>query len=141
MERAGHHRSAPDERLVGIDEEPDRHDLESERVQRLELLAVLRGGAIGDAGEHRDRRPVDVGVEDDRPWRRAREAGRDVHGDRALADPRLADEDDVLHPRRELSLRLGAERTCAPQEISRLLKIGALKEAVCVLLTRSCLSA
>jgi hypothetical protein len=64
QERPGDHGAAPDHGLVGIDEEPDRHELEAVGLDGVEPVAADRVRALGDPGEQRQRGTVDVGVED-----------------------------------------------------------------------------
>ena len=62
LERAVQHRSAPDHRLVLVQEEADRHQLEPVPQRRHDHL-VHRHRMLRDAEQLRDRVAVDVGVE------------------------------------------------------------------------------
>ena len=64
-ERAGDHGAAPDQGLVGVDEEADRHDLEAVGLEAGR--AACRPREVGRSVtpvRMRQRRAVDVGVED-----------------------------------------------------------------------------
>ena len=101
LQRARHHGPAPDHRRVLVHDVADRHGLEPEALDRLQLLAVRRFGLLGHAQHARHRGAVDVGVE--QPDREAvcGEAERQVDCGGRLADAALArgHGDDVLHAR------------------------------------------
>ena len=64
LERAVEHRPAPDERLVRLDQEAERHHLDAHRLERLEPLPVgAHRTLVRQPGHHGDRRAVEVGVE------------------------------------------------------------------------------
>ena len=71
LERAMQHRAAPHHRLVVVEEEPDRHQLQIVRDGRDDHL-VDHHRLLADAEHVRDRVAVDVRVEDARPRVRAR---------------------------------------------------------------------
>ena len=96
----GHHRTPPGHGLLLVDEEADRHRLDTVRHQRLEQLAVAGLGTPPHEAQHpRLARAVDIGVE--QPYARALqgERQREVHGHGRLADTALArgDRDQILH--------------------------------------------
>ena len=96
------HRAPPDHRLIGIDEEPDADHLHAERGERDDALAVFAGRTRAEQAHHqRQRRAVDVGVQQADLAAQIRQRDGDVGGDRALSHPALAgaDQDDVLHRR------------------------------------------
>ena len=63
LERLRDHRPAPDHRLVGLDQEADRHHLHAVAIIGSIVLPSLRLGPAGDAHHRRLARAVDVGVE------------------------------------------------------------------------------
>jgi hypothetical protein len=90
-ERLRDHRAAPDHRLLLLDQEPDRHDLDAVRLERLDAPAVPARGPVALQARHaRLAGTVDVGIEEPhaRPVERKRE--REVDGRRRLADAALA---------------------------------------------------
>ena len=96
------HRPAPDHGAAALDEEPDRDDAHAVMQGRDDLVAGLDGrGALGYAHHLRNRRAVDVGVQDADRRAQARQRGRQVGADRRLAHAPLArgDGDDVLDAR------------------------------------------
>ena len=101
LERARHHRAAPDHRRVLGHDVADRHGLEPVAFDRLQRLAVDRLGLLLDAEHARHRGAVDVGVEQAGADAVGREPERQVHRGGRLADAALAggDGDDVLHAR------------------------------------------
>ena len=107
LQRAHHHRPAPDHRRVLGDEKPHRHHLKPVILHRLQGLAVARAGPAGNPQHARHRRAIDVGVEhpDSEPVRL--QAEREVGGDRRFADPALArgDGDDRADPGDRAALR------------------------------------
>ena len=98
-ERLVEHRPAPHDGLVLLDEEADRHDLQAVGVEREDLALAVDLRAVGAEAEHaRDRVAPDVGVEDADALAVGGQRGREVDGQRGLADAALAgaDADHVL---------------------------------------------
>ena len=97
-ERLVEHRAAPHDRLVLVEEEADRHDLEAVRLEREDLALRRHLRPLGAEAEHaRDRVAPHVGVEHaDLLALRGERAG-EVDGQRRLADAALAgaDAEDV----------------------------------------------
>ena len=92
------HRAAPHDRLVLLEEEADRDDLQAVRLQREDLLLGRDLRALAAEAEHaRDRVAPDVGVEHADRLALGLQRGGDVDGQRRLADAALAgaDADDV----------------------------------------------
>jgi hypothetical protein len=100
--------AAPDHRVVGLDQEADRHDLHAVVFHRLHGLAVGAFGFAADAQHHRQARPVHIGIEDADRGPLGGQGQRQVHGRGALAHPALArgHGDDVLHLRQQLHTTL-----------------------------------
>ena len=70
-QRLGEHRTAPDDRLTGIEDRAERHHLESVRLERLHLPVGTGVGTLADPEHDRDVGAVDVRVEQpDRALRR-----------------------------------------------------------------------
>ena len=93
------HGAAPDHRLVLVDHEADRVDLEPVGLEGLHRLAVDRHRLAARA-EHRGLgRAVDVRVEDAHAGALVRKGEGEVRRDRGLADAALArgDGDQILH--------------------------------------------
>ncbi len=79
------HRAAPDHGALGVlEQEADRHAFDAEALEREDVCAVAYGAA-GDAEHGRDRRAVDVGVQQADAVVLARECEREVGGHGALA--------------------------------------------------------
>ncbi len=96
--RGGHHGAAPDHRPALLDDEADRHDAKTERLQR-DQLAVLEDRLGVEAQHARRGRPIDIGVEQAHAQSKSRESAGEVHRDGGLADAALAagDRDDAAH--------------------------------------------
>ena len=88
------HRAAPHDRLVVGDEHADRDDLHVVRDRRQDHVLDLGGPAL-DAEHPGHRVAVDVGVDDADREPAAGHRGREVDGDRRLADAALAGGDRV----------------------------------------------
>ena len=89
LERTVQHRAAPHHGLVVVEEEADRHQLQLAANRRHDH-PVDHDRLLVDPEQVRDRMAVDVGVEDARALAEARERGRQVGGERRLADPAFA---------------------------------------------------
>src|SRR3569832_1823138 len=90
LQRLGDHRATPDHGRFDVDQEADRHRLDAVADQRLEVLAVVGLGLVGDAQHGRLRRAVDISVQhaDTRAFGGQRQ--RQVDGGGGLADAALA---------------------------------------------------
>ena len=101
LERTMEHRAAPHHRLVAVEEEADRHELQAV-LDRWDDHLVDRDRLLVDVQDVRDRVPVDVGVEDADALAQLRERDAEVRGERGLADPALAggDRDDAAVARK-----------------------------------------
>ena len=116
------HRPAPDDRAAALDEEADRDDAHAVVHRGHDLVAGLdRGGLLRLAHHLRDRRAVDVGVEDAHRRPQPRERRREVGADRRLADAALAgrDRDDVLDARQARVRRMVGAADDARGEAAR----------------------
>jgi hypothetical protein len=87
--QAHHHRAAPDHRLLLRHQEPDRHGVQAERLDRLHQLAGHFRFAV-HAEHPRQAGAMDVCVDQAGAQAHLREAGRQVHRDRAFAHAALA---------------------------------------------------
>ena len=89
LDRAHHHRAAPDGRRVLGDQIADRHGLQAPGLDRVDFLAVaLRFPVLADqAGEGR---PVDIGVENADPLAGGGDGQRQIDRCGRFADPALA---------------------------------------------------
>ena len=85
-----HHRSAPDDRGVGIGDQPEGHRLDAVVLHRHDLLVVIDGGPAFDAEHHLLRGSIDVGVEQTDGVAESAERKGQVGGDGRLADPSLS---------------------------------------------------
>jgi hypothetical protein len=86
LDRLVEHRAAPDHCGVVVDEEADRHDLDSAgRVDRQDLARLRNARAPRHAQHARDAVTPDVGVEGGRGVPLEREGGREVRGHGRLA--------------------------------------------------------
>jgi hypothetical protein len=100
LERAVRHRTAPDERLVGIDQLADGHGLDAVDLEREQHVAASLRGLVVEP-EHRGRaRSVDVAVEEACAGAHPSEGHGEVDGHRRLADAALARAhgDDLADP-------------------------------------------
>ena len=99
LDRPRHHWSAPDHRLVRAGEEADRHEPDAESLERYELGVHHLRLAL-DAHHARDRRTVDVGIEQPDPGPAATERAGEIYRHRGLADASLSgrDRDHLLDP-------------------------------------------
>src|SRR5262249_27590458 len=90
--------AAPDERLLVVHQEADRHHLHAVRFDRDDPV-VEHAGRRARAQHERAVRAVDVGVDDAHGASGQAQRHRQVHGDRGLADAALAgrDGDGLLH--------------------------------------------
>src|SRR5438309_1373586 len=106
LDRPRHHWSAPDHRLVRAGEEADRHEPDAESLERYELGVHHLRLAL-DAHHARDRRTVDVGIEQPDPGPAATERAGEIYRHRGLADASLSgrDRDPCLTPGSILSCR------------------------------------
>ena len=89
LERAVQHRPAPHDRLVVVEEEADRHQLQPILHGRDDHL-VDGDGLLVDPEDVRNRVAVDVRVENPRAPARLRERNCEVRRQRGLADAALA---------------------------------------------------
>ena len=108
-QRLRDHGTAPDHRLLLLDEEADRHDLDAVRDERLHALAVGRRGTLALQPEHAGLAwTVYVGVQQPDARTVEGEREREVHRGRGLANAPLArgDRDDVRDPRQRLQAAL-----------------------------------
>ena len=90
VERRDHHRPAPDHRRLLLDEEADGHHLQAVALERHQDAAADRLGPSLQAEEPRQRRAVDVGVEDADLEADRLQPQREVDRRRRLADAALA---------------------------------------------------
>ena len=109
-QRLVQHRAAPYDRLVLVEEEPDRHDLQPMRLERQDLALRRHLGPLGAEAEHaRDRVAPHVRVEHADLLALGGQGGRQVDGQRRLADAALARPDAVdVRDLRERTLRQAA---------------------------------
>ena len=79
LQRAHHHRAAPDDRLIFRDQKANRHDLDAIAFQGLQCFAIGRiGAAAGNAQHARLRRAKDVGVQHANPQAQLFQGQRDI---------------------------------------------------------------
>ena len=92
------HRAAPDHRIVLLDHEADRVDLQAEGFHRLHRLAVGAHGLAGGAEHLGLGRTVNVRIKHADAGAFVRKREREVGGDRGLADAALtgAHRNDIL---------------------------------------------
>ena len=116
-QRLRHHRSAPDHRLLGVDQEADRHDFHAVRDRRDHGSLVGAGRALARQSHHqRLARPVDVGIQQADRRTFVGQAEREVRGSRRLADAALArsHRDDVADALDRPQVALNAVRGDLP---------------------------
>jgi hypothetical protein len=108
-ERLGDHRATPDHRLLLLDQESDRDDLDAVSLERLDAPTVATDGPLALQAHHaRLAGAVDVGVEQADLGALERQGQREVDCGGGLADPALAgsDRDDVADARQWLQSAL-----------------------------------
>src|SRR5262245_22398662 len=93
LDRLHDHRPAPDDRLVDVHEEPERHDLDAVALDRNDLVRLVDVGLLVDPHHHLLRRPVDVGVHEAHAVADALEGEGEVGRDGRFADAALAGRD------------------------------------------------
>ena len=112
-QRLRDHRSAPHHRLLGIDEEADRHGREPMRHERLDAFAVRRCGPLTREAQHDGlARPVDVGIEQPDPRALPHPGERKVCCDGGLADAAFARGDGHDVPDARLRRQLPLHGVC-----------------------------
>jgi hypothetical protein len=120
LQRAVQHRPAPHHRLVAVEEEPDRHQLQVVLHRRDDHL-VDRDRLLADAEDLRNRVAVDIGVEHADPVTELRERDREIRGERRLADAALAARDgDHAAVHRQPDHRVALGRAAAQLRRQRL---------------------
>ena len=102
LQRAHHHRAAPDHRRLLLDQEADRHAGQAPGLQRDHLVAPHLRLAV-QAQHARQARAVDVGVQQPDLVALLRQRHREVHRHGGFADAALAGghRDDRLHLRQQ----------------------------------------
>ena len=117
LDRLHHHRPAPDDRLVDVHQEPERHDPDAVPLDRDDLVRLVDEGLLVDAHHHLLRRAVDVGVHEARRGGPARaSASARFAATVDLPDAPLARGDRDLEPHlRQDARRRAAGRRRAPR--------------------------